>query len=68
MVASSQMKGTMNRDGESGRGRKFRQETNEFDVGSPEFKAPVNIYGEMVNSRVEMRCGPQGEGWTWASA
>lgn len=33
-------------------------------MGSPEFKAPVDILGETSSSGVEVRCGTQEEVWT----
>lgn len=45
--------GAMNRDGESEWHRKFRQETNEFNVGS------ADIQGEIFSSSLEVRCETQ---------
>lgn len=54
---------TLNRDGESGRRRKFGLETDEFNTESLEFNtmSPADILGGIFSIGVEVRCGARDE-------
>lgn len=45
----------MNGDGESGQRSKFREEADEFSMGSLEWKAPADIQGEILSCVGEVR-------------
>lgn len=61
----------MNGDGQSGQRSKFREEADEFSMGSLEWKAPADIQGEILSSAGEVRWGlKKGSGLemnTWES-
>lgn len=56
--------GQINGDGDSGPKSKFREEVDEFSMGSLKWKAAANIRGEIFCSAVEVRDGTQEGVWT----
>lgn len=56
--------GQTNGDGESGQRSTFRQEADEFRMGSLEFQALADIQGEILGSAVEVRSRAREGVWT----